>query len=56
LNGSGFFPNAESAMEWGQVNYVFDGVMLFERIHKIDFQTTSALHREVQKVLDTTNS
>jgi carbamoyltransferase len=31
LNGSGFFPDVESAMRWGGVNYIYSGGMLYEK-------------------------
>jgi carbamoyltransferase len=46
LNGSGFFPDAQSAMAWNQVNYVFDGCWLYERVEKIDFREPAVSERE----------
>jgi len=36
-NGSGFFPNAESAMKWGRVNYVWHDNILYEKEVKTQF-------------------
>lgn len=32
FNGKGFFPNIESVMQWGQVNYVWSKGVLYERV------------------------
>lgn len=32
LNGSGFFPDVESAMRWGEVNYVYCDGVLYEKV------------------------
>lgn len=36
-NGSGFFPNVESAIKWGRVNYVWHDNTLYEKDEKIQF-------------------
>lgn len=36
-NGSGFFPNVESAMKWGRVNYVWNNNILYEKEVKTQF-------------------
>lgn len=38
LNGSGFFPDIESAAGWGRVNYIWSDGMLYEKIVKFAFQ------------------
>jgi carbamoyltransferase len=38
LNGSGFFPDVESALRWGGVNYVYCAGALYEKIERIDLQ------------------
>ncbi|HJY06023.1 MAG TPA: hypothetical protein VJ323_06875, partial [Bryobacteraceae bacterium] len=38
LNGSGFFPDVESALRWGGVNYVYCAGVLYEKIERIDLQ------------------
>ena len=37
LHGSGFFPDVESAMRWGEVNYVYCDGMLYEREMRTTF-------------------
>jgi carbamoyltransferase len=38
LNGSGFFPDVESATRWNEVNYVWNKDTLFEKTDKIIFK------------------
>lgn len=37
LNGKGFFPDINSVLEWGEVNYVWSDNVLYEKLEKIDF-------------------
>lgn len=41
-NGKGFFPDIDSAMAWGEVNYVWSNDRLYERINKQTFSTQAA--------------
>jgi len=42
LNGSGFFPDVRSAIQWNQVNYVWSKNRLFERTEKIAWLQSKA--------------
>jgi carbamoyltransferase len=50
LNGSGFFPDAISAMRWGRVNYVWSEDVLYEKVDKQPFpsllNTSTLVHAE----------
>ncbi len=37
--GSGFFPDVLSVAEWGGVNYIWSNNQLFEKLHKVNFET-----------------
>jgi carbamoyltransferase len=39
FNGSGFFPDVESAINWGKLNYVWSDNVLYSKQHKIDFSS-----------------
>lgn len=45
-NGSGFFPDALSATEWNQVNYVFADNYIYEKVDKIKFISEDKLTEE----------
>jgi carbamoyltransferase len=40
LNGSGFFPDIESALRWGGVNYVYCAGTLYEKVVRTEFRGT----------------
>lgn len=42
LNGSGFFPDVESALRWGGVNYVYGDGMLYERERDVETEVVDA--------------
>ncbi len=43
FNGSGFFPDVASAVRWGKVNYVWSDGILFEKKHKIQFESSEEM-------------
>ncbi|GJM31006.1 MAG: nodulation protein U [Saprospiraceae bacterium] len=42
LNGSGFFPDIESAARWGRSNYIWSEGMLYEQVVKFQFETVQS--------------
>lgn len=48
FKGKGFFPDAESAMRWGMVNYVWSEGILFTKAEKV--QMTEAGHLQSEKI------